>query len=302
MNYCGVMLTVLLLVILMFVMLIIHPFTLSMQHVIYNKDSYWDYEPLEIAYDPVSIPVPNRRVFDPDLCLTLLDLQYRSSGRHARTSPSNLEFVDAFYKDDMIRLMVWKSRVTPTYFVVFSGVAEGSGDTKRCFDYRQQEFSSHEGVLVHTGFHLLFLKDYGKCLLRALEQYPEIKQPGNTIYCSGQSLGTSQALYSSLYLSAFCSDVRLYLFGSSRVGNRAFGDLVESRVSEYFNFLNTDDIFCHLPFATQFVFSHSEKKRLFSHSGKEVWRSCNEGAWHSNHMAKTYIKIVRKIKEDEEMS
>ncbi|WP_193165767.1 lipase family protein [Microbulbifer hainanensis] len=81
---------------------------------------------------------------------------------------------------------------------------------------------SENGSFVHTGFNKCFqsiLPEIKKCL-------SEHKQPIDTVHCIGHSLGGALATLTAEWLKnskyAKTSDIKLYTFGSPRVGASSF--------------------------------------------------------------------------------
>lgn len=265
-----------------------------------NRDSYWTYEFNQ------TFPEPNRDAdpghYDPNTALLFLDLYHRLY-RRLEENPTTMEYLGEYTEHlngkDLVRLRGWKSIAYNQVYIVFGGVAPKSGDDSRCTHYNL--ISPYEDALeikAHEGFYNAFQHSYKISLDRFLSEHTEIIQDRKAkIYLIGQSLGSIQAQFSAVYMENLgYSDIRLWTFASSRIGNPEMAAKVNAACSESFTFLNTDDLFCNLPFSVIPYYGSREKGLRYYHAGdKIVWFTRNEEGICANHSAKTYMKIFREL-------
>lgn len=138
---------------------------------------------------------------------------------------------------------LWVIKKNTGFGVVAEGRGSFEGDvlillrgTDNRFDWATDAtvgFSPSEtGRFVHTGFNKCF-----KSVLPELKQrLSSIKGPVRTIHCVGHSLGGALATLTAEWLKkskpVTTSDIKLYTFGSPRVGASSFAKLVTQELSE----------------------------------------------------------------------
>lgn len=136
----------------------------------------------------------------------------------------------------------------------FGVVAEGRGDfagdilillrgTDNKFDWATDAtvgFSpSATGRFVHTGFNKCFqtiLPELKQQLTVVKRRFADLKKPIGTVHCVGHSLGGALATLTTEWLNKskhiHYTDVKLYTFGSPRVGAQSFVKLVTEEMSK----------------------------------------------------------------------
>lgn len=119
------------------------------------------------------------------------------------------------------------------------------------------------GALVHGGFYESYnssglANDVSRSIRDVLWRHP-----GAPVYCAGHSLGAALATIAALDLRKVVGieDVRLYTFGSPRVGNYVFARWFETIVTEHWRFTHNRDI----------VPSVAPTYMGFWHVSREVW-------------------------------
>jgi len=263
-----------------------------------NRDSYWKYEFKQNLKEPNRDPNPNE--YDPKDCLLFLDLHHRLY-KFSELVPDTMIHIGTFNNGPFLRLRVWKSKQYHQYYIVFGGCAPKSGDDRRCTHYNLiSPYEDEPNIKVHQGFYECFEEDYKIVLENFVEQYPDVLDNKNTIYLAGQSLGSIQAMFSAIYLKGKgANDIRMFTFASSRIGNIEMVNKINNACTEYFNFLNTEDLFCNMPMAIMPHYRHQSRGLGYYHAGiKVIWLTMNEESICANHSTKTYIKLMNKELEN----
>ncbi|KDD76023.1 triglyceride lipase, partial [Helicosporidium sp. ATCC 50920] len=123
--------------------------------------------------------------------------------------------------------------------------------------------SAPPGALVHGGFFLSYNSSslaggVTEAVLELLDQHP-----GAPVYATGHSMGGALATICALdlRLSHDLPDVRLYTYGSPRVGNAIFQAWVLEVVKEHWRFTHNRDLVPSVPPVLM----------GFSHLARELW-------------------------------
>lgn len=195
------------------------------------------------------------------------------SGRMSRTAELA---VDSFEME----LVLWKRDWDLLGFVGWSPVINGAVVAFRGTDSRSIHNWVHNmktwrtdlnltlegaptGALVHGGFYESYnssglADDVSRSVRNVLWRHP-----GAPVYCAGHSLGAALATIAALDLRKVVGipDVRLYTFGSPRVGNYIFARWFQTIVTEHWRFTHNRDI----------VPSVAPTYMGFWHISREVW-------------------------------
>ncbi|GMH35298.1 hypothetical protein BSKO_03166 [Bryopsis sp. KO-2023] len=123
-----------------------------------------------------------------------------------------------------------------------------------------------DGAYVHTGFFTLWNSSGAKArMTMALAELMEKTGWGGTLYVGGHSMGAAVASLCALYMKYMfdLQDVRVYTFGSPRVGNTDFVKVYEKMTSVSVRMTHMADIVPSVPL-TWFGYHHFPR---------EVWQT-----------------------------
>lgn len=140
------------------------------------------------------------------------------------------------------------------------------------------------GEVVHAGFQSTFFS-MRKGITKFLHDNPT--SANGTIHCVGHSLGGALATLTANWISAnpsFKGKVKLYTFGSPRVGLRSFSINASPRITEHFRCVNGAD---PVPKAPVWPFYH------VPYDGSEYLLSRAKGLSKSAHDIDNYIFLTR---------
>ncbi|MCW8127633.1 lipase family protein [Microbulbifer halophilus] len=190
----------------------------------------------------------------------------------------------------------------------FGVIAQGKGEfendllillrgTSNAFDWATDGtvgFSPSEtGRFVHTGFN----KCFGSMLPELKEHLSKIKGSVRTIHCIGHSLGgalatlTVEWLKKSNFVSA--SKIKLYTFGSPRVGAHSFAKLVTQDLSQgkdIYRVYHKSDV---VPMVPMWPFYHiPEKSGAFC---LDNYVNPGDMISFADHKMENYVKSISKI-------
>ncbi len=138
------------------------------------------------------------------------------------------------------KLYVWKQDTT--MYVVFRGT-DDLGDVKDDINVRTSILNdSLTEVRVHRGFYHQF-----EAIVPDLQT--ELSQECDKIVFCGHSLGAALAVIGAFHFSFLLPEVTIqcFTFGSPRVGNSAFVQMFQERVSNHWRVYNFDDPVPMLP-------------------------------------------------------
>ena len=183
-------------------------------------------------------------------------------------------------------MMLLKRKTSEMVFPILneSGDEEGS-----------QEYIFPEGVKIHHGF-LKIYSDLRSRIFRFLQTLPR----GTEVNITGHSLGGALALITTLdivlHLKRF--KINTYVFGSPRVGNGVFANLLNNAVSDSINSLyllvNNADIVPSIPLAVQPNVHKPNQPYEYNHPDNIITFIKNLGSWEANHRMETYIENLPK--------
>jgi Lipase (class 3) len=119
------------------------------------------------------------------------------------------------------------------------------------------------GLRVHSGFLIMWNSSSLASTFRAAYAALAARVPDGPTYVVGHSMGGALAQLAALDLGVAhgLNDVRVYTFGSPRVGNAAFADFLRSRTTESWRFTHGRDIVPSVP----------PLLMGFHHVSREVW-------------------------------
>lgn len=115
---------------------------------------------------------------------------------------------------------------------------------------------------VHTGFKEELDKLDG--LVMKWIRSRAINKEKSIIYVTGHSLGAAMATLFAARLTALGYTVKLFTFGSPRVGNGEWADVLDT--VEIYRFVNTNDVVCKVP--PSGIYTHVGKVMYLSYDGK----------------------------------
>lgn len=123
--------------------------------------------------------------------------------------------------------------------------------------------AEHPHVKIHTGFWRTWLNSTLRTKLQAALEALLHDHPAAPVYFVGHSLGGALAQISAMDLKFEyeLTDVNVYTFGSPRVGNNAFAELVSAATSASWRFTHGRDVVPSVPLALM----------GFHHAATEVW-------------------------------
>ncbi|KAI8463898.1 MAG: Alpha/Beta hydrolase protein [Monoraphidium minutum] len=116
---------------------------------------------------------------------------------------------------------------------------------------------------IHSGFNVLWRQSSMAAAFMAAYDRLERLHPGGPVYVLGHSMGAALAHLCALDLRANygAQDLRVFTFGSPRVGNAAFADFFRGAVGESWRFTHGRDIVPSVPPGIM----------GFRHVAREVW-------------------------------
>lgn len=128
----------------------------------------------------------------------------------------------------------------------------------------QLPYPGAQGSLVHSGFFYSYNLSSLRPNVSAAGIQLEEKYPGQPWYVIGHSMGAAMATVAALDLRYSLEprpDIRLYTFGSPRVGNDIFADFFKTAIQESYRFTHNRDIVPSVPLQIM----------GFHHIAQEVW-------------------------------
>jgi hypothetical protein len=141
-------------------------------------------------------------------------------------------------------------------------------------------------ALVHSGFREVF-QSYMGTIESTIKEY----QPSELIVC-GHSLGGAVCTLVCEQLGKTLEiPISGYVFGTPRVGNSAFNDLLHARALKCFwRVVNSADNIQDMPLLVTPNFRDPSQKPLFYvHAGPAYTYTANWGSWRHNHFLMNYI-------------
>ncbi|KAK9811409.1 hypothetical protein WJX72_003479 [[Myrmecia] bisecta] len=110
-------------------------------------------------------------------------------------------------------------------------------------------FPGADGSLVHTGFFVSYNDSSLAPNITAAARELKAAHPGKPMYVIGHSMGAAMATLCALDMkfSVGIEDVRLYTFGSPRVGNDVFSSFFQSQIKERVRVTHARDIVPSVP-------------------------------------------------------
>lgn len=173
---------------------------------------------------------------------------------------------DAFYDGrpnggEDAEAYMWWEQGNSTVFIAFRGT-ESRSDVLADLDVRRARIRGR--VRVHNGFHRQLHSVIG-----GIESDIRARLPERVVVC-GHSLGGALATLAAAHLADLrvAPDVRCYVFGCPRVGNRAFVRWFTGVVTEHWRVNNTDDPVPKIPISLRF--KHVPCHVDFSDCGKHA--------------------------------
>jgi hypothetical protein len=168
-------------------------------------------------------------------------------------------------------------------------------------------------MLVHQGF-LEIYNEIRAELLKTLNEHVVTPPPGatpprvTTLYITGHSLGAAIAVLclvdllvlSPPALACQFTDVRCYLFGAPRVGNKVFVDAVRrlfatrAQLKEFYVIANDDDIVPNIPLAVQPNLDTPDLPWFYAQFPLKRF-STNWGSWTHNHTLPVHISYLNQL-------
>lgn len=165
-------------------------------------------------------------------------------------------------------------------------------DTASAKEEDHPQPNSETGLWVHQSMLEVFLSFRAKIVstLRLLRP--------RTLYVTGHGMGAGLATLTALEACALqpqLMDIRLFCFGSPRVGSPAFIRKLENQVSlrEWFHVCNESDCMCQLPFAVVPNFDSPHHPICFAHGGRVMMFRENTGGLQQNHDLSVYLRNLR---------
>ena len=160
-------------------------------------------------------------------------------------------------------------------------------------------------ILVHRGFWSM----YTEIRAELLTTLSELLETPTTLYVTGHSLGAAIAMLCLVDLLVLSppalahkfTDVRCYLFGAPRVGNRAFVNLLRRlcadrvHLKEFFILANDDDVVPCLPLAVQPNLDTPDIPCLYAQYPIIRRFFSNVGNWTDNHTIPVYLSHLDKL-------
>lgn len=247
---------------------------------------------------PLSFPTTTSAAFDPALALKLGDYLSRIevAGSYFKATKQEVPFQ---HPEDS-RLLAVLPAPPPDYRPAFGAVyivenrkiviamrgTSTSEEVSRDLQTNQEPFPEHETEsMVHKGF-LRTWKDHVNTILQILVQ----EQPEH-VYLVGHSLGGAVATVGALELALRGYPVTCYTFGSPRIGNDGFADVLKNSEAVCWRVINECDFIKDMPPPVSPNFEDPEQPPFkYSHAGSELEFTQNNGSFKNNHVLEVYLK------------
>jgi hypothetical protein len=219
----------------------------------------------------------------------------------------------------VLRVAAGAGRDRDQIWVAFRGT-QSKAEWRQNFNMGQVALVPHDddaraedntSILVHRGFWSVYTEIRAE-LLNTLNEHLQTP-PGATpptLYVAGHSLGAALAMLCLVDLLVLSppalahkfTDVRCYLFGAPRVGNRAFVNVVRrlcadrTHLREFFVLANDDDVVPCLPLAVQPNLDTPDVPCLYAQYPVIRRFFMNFGSYTSNHTLPVYINYLDTLK------
>lgn len=136
-------------------------------------------------------------------------------------------------------------------YVVYRG-STSIADWANNLDWMSIRYDKCSDCQVHKGFYLAeqsVIKD-----VISHVQALKAKYPSYTVVVTGHSLGAALATLTAMdFLSSNISPLRLFNFGSPRVGNTAFADYASAKIGDRNRNTHHKDMVVHVPMHERFT-------------------------------------------------
>ena len=156
------------------------------------------------------------------------------------------------------------------------------------FDYEQikPDFINDEKILIHRGHYKL----YATLRNKLINDLKNILNDQTVIVCTGHSLGASLATicFADIFSNKIGKNITLYSYGSPRVGNNAFVDLVNVKGTSY-RIVNNEDL---IPQLILSIMVKGQNKYYYEHIDKTISFSMNLEDYQKNHI-EAYEKYLK---------
>ncbi len=191
--------------------------------------------------------------------------------------------------DDVYRntSTMYYSKVKNIIIISFSGtryLSEWYDD----FDYEQikPDFINDNKILIHRGHYKL----YATLRNKLMNDLKNILNDQTVIVCTGHSLGASLATicFADMFSNKISKNITLYSYGSPRVGNNSFVNLVNGKGTSY-RIVNNEDL---IPQLILSIMIKGQDKYYYEHIDKTISFSINLEDYQKNHI-EAYEKYLK---------
>tara|TARA_B100001996_G_C18563061_1_gene555375 strand:+ start:40 stop:924 length:885 start_codon:yes stop_codon:yes gene_type:complete len=179
--------------------------------------------------------------------------------------------------------VIFKENNNNNLWIIFRGTYTFS-EFISDIDYSQVAYLNTK-MKVHRGFYKIFMNIRNQIK----EQLKNIKI--ENIFITGHSLGGAIATLLVADIYKEYPNTYVYCFGSPRVGDKSFTNLINSNCNVY-NIVNQSDVVTTIPPSVSANFINKKNLYYYSNSGKQITFDDN---WHSlrnNHRMPVYIKNI----------
>jgi hypothetical protein len=225
-----------------------------------NKNKYIDTNLLEKYYEYAMISYCNPdNIYNLNLGHTKTELYLK-----------NNIIQNQIYYNNITNNLLWFFETEYSYFIIYRGTEMNSIENwQRNIKIIQEPYNTIlmncSNCYIHNGFNEMYSSVTNDFLYSFLPL--KHKKPINIIgHSLGGALSTILYLELQLYQSFYSTqyDIYLYTYGSPRVGNKDFSDLLYNYKNNSYRIVNNRDPIPHLPPAMT-------KYHLYQHIHNEIW-------------------------------
>ena len=262
--------------------------------------------PIDMDYK-TQVPVFTNHKFDKNIasyCLKLINaIYYDKNKTYDFTKFENLTHELTINDTKLNKLsfsVIWRDETNKTIWIIFRGT-DNIKEWYNNFKISQSSYNDYDGIKsnlpsfmqqnkddikIHKGFLHIYTV-LSKTILNYLEPFKKYN-----IILSGHSLGASIANIFNHELNYKGYTTVCYLFGSPRVGNYTFCELLHNNM---YRVENTSDIIPTLPTSVSPNFSEPEKPYFYSHCGNLFSFTTNLKSLQNNHSVEVYNMYIKSL-------